>query len=233
MRDCRALSSSGCFETRGARRIVLATNVAETSLTVPGIKYVVDPGFARISRYSSRTKVQRLPIEPISRASADQRKGRCGRVSAGVCVRLYSEEDYLSRPEYTEAGDPPHQSRERHPADEGAAPGGGRGLPLVERPRVADDPRRVRHAPRTGPPSMTAGRSRRSARSWPTCRSTARSGAWSSRRADEGASPRCGSSRRCYRSRIRASGRWTRPTRRTPRTSGSWTCRRRGRSRTS
>jgi ATP-dependent helicase HrpA len=90
------------FETRGARRIVLATNVAETSLTVPGIKYVVDPGFARISRYSSRTKVQRLPIEPISRASADQRKGRCGRVSDGVCVRLYSEEDYLARPEFTE-----------------------------------------------------------------------------------------------------------------------------------
>jgi ATP-dependent helicase HrpA len=91
------------FETRqGGRRIVLATNVAETSLTVPGIKYVVDPGLARISRYSARTKVQRLPIEPISRASADQRKGRCGRVSSGVCVRLYSEEDYLARPQFTE-----------------------------------------------------------------------------------------------------------------------------------
>ncbi|MDE0758024.1 MAG: ATP-dependent RNA helicase HrpA, partial [Pseudomonadales bacterium] len=82
-------------------RIVLATNVAETSLTVPGIRYVIDAGLARISRYSVNSKVQRLPVEPISRASADQRKGRCGRVSAGVCFRLYSEEDFLSRPEFT------------------------------------------------------------------------------------------------------------------------------------
>ncbi|SCD85635.1 ATP-dependent helicase HrpA [Streptomyces sp. SolWspMP-sol7th] len=86
-----------------ARRIVLATNVAETSLTVPGIKYVIDPGTARISRYSSRTKVQRLPIEAISQASANQRKGRCGRTSDGICVRLYSEEDFESRPEFTDA----------------------------------------------------------------------------------------------------------------------------------
>ncbi|MFE2938807.1 ATP-dependent RNA helicase HrpA [Streptomyces sp. NPDC059255] len=85
------------------RRIVLATNVAETSLTVPGIKYVIDPGNARISRYSHRTKVQRLPIEKISQASANQRKGRCGRTSDGVCVRLYSEEDFVSRPEFTDA----------------------------------------------------------------------------------------------------------------------------------
>ncbi|MCC7146371.1 MAG: ATP-dependent RNA helicase HrpA [Phycisphaeraceae bacterium] len=89
------------FEPHGGRRIVLATNVAETSLTVPGIKHVVDVGTARISRYSARAKVQRLPIEAISRASADQRKGRCGRTSAGVCVRLYSEEDYLSREPFT------------------------------------------------------------------------------------------------------------------------------------
>ena len=81
---------------------MLATNVAETSLTVPGIKYVVDPGFARISRYSHRTKVQRLPIEAISQASANQRKGRCGRVSEGICIRLYAEEDFLSRPEFTD-----------------------------------------------------------------------------------------------------------------------------------
>ena len=85
-----------------SRRVVLATNVAETSLTVPGIKYVIDPGTARISRYSQRTKVQRLPIEPISQASANQRKGRCGRTSDGVCIRLYSEEDYDSRPEFTD-----------------------------------------------------------------------------------------------------------------------------------
>ncbi len=81
---------------------MLATNVAETSLTVPGIKYVIDPGTARISRYSNRTKVQRLPIEPISQASANQRKGRCGRTSDGICIRLYSEADYESRPEFTD-----------------------------------------------------------------------------------------------------------------------------------
>ncbi|MFF4573064.1 ATP-dependent RNA helicase HrpA [Streptomyces sp. NPDC001410] len=91
------------FQPHTGRRIVLATNVAETSLTVPGIKYVIDPGFARISRYSHRTKVQRLPIEPISQASANQRKGRCGRTSDGVCIRLYAEDDFLARPEFTDA----------------------------------------------------------------------------------------------------------------------------------
>src|SRR5580704_3955688 len=85
------------FQPHRRSRVVLATNVAETSLTVPGIRYVVDPGTARISRYSQRTKVQRLPIERISRASADQRKGRCGRTSDGICIRLYSEEDFESR----------------------------------------------------------------------------------------------------------------------------------------
>ncbi|MFG2640816.1 ATP-dependent RNA helicase HrpA [Streptomyces sp. NPDC048370] len=91
------------FQAHSGRRIVLATNVAETSLTVPGIKYVIDPGTARISRYSHRTKVQRLPIEPVSQASANQRKGRCGRTSDGICIRLYSEDDFLSRPEFTDA----------------------------------------------------------------------------------------------------------------------------------
>ncbi len=90
------------FAPHTGRRIVLATNVAETSLTVPGIRYVIDPGFARISRYSARTKVQRLPIEPISQASANQRAGRCGRLGPGVCIRLYSEEDFASRPEFTQ-----------------------------------------------------------------------------------------------------------------------------------
>ncbi|WP_420865639.1 helicase-related protein, partial [Streptomyces prasinopilosus] len=85
------------FQPTASRRIVLATNVAETSLTVPGIKYVIDPGFARISRYSHRTKVQRLPIEPVSQASANQRKGRCGRTSDGICIRLYSEDDFVTR----------------------------------------------------------------------------------------------------------------------------------------
>ena len=90
------------FAQHTRRRVVLATNVAETSLTVPGIRYVVDTGVARISRYSLRTKVQRLPIEPISQASANQRAGRCGRVADGIAIRLYSEEDYLSRPEFTD-----------------------------------------------------------------------------------------------------------------------------------
>ena len=86
-----------------ATRLILSTNVAETSLTVPGIKYVVDTGVARISRYSYRSKVQRLPIEAISQASANQRSGRCGRVSEGICIRLYSEEDFNARPEFTDA----------------------------------------------------------------------------------------------------------------------------------
>jgi len=90
------------FSDHPGRRIVLATNVAETSLTVPGIRYVIDPGLARISRYSQRLKVQRLPIEPISRASAAQRAGRCGRVADGICIRLYSEEDFEGRPEFTD-----------------------------------------------------------------------------------------------------------------------------------
>ncbi len=93
---------SRVFTPHAHRRVVLATNVAETSLTVPGIVYVVDPGFARISRYSVRTKVQRLPIETISQASANQRAGRCGRIAPGICVRLYSKEDFESRPQFTE-----------------------------------------------------------------------------------------------------------------------------------
>lgn len=90
------------FTAHTGRRIVIATNVAETSLTVPGIRYVVDAGYARISRYSQRLKIQRLPIEPISQASAAQRAGRCGRLADGICIRLYSEDDLLSRPEYTD-----------------------------------------------------------------------------------------------------------------------------------
>ena len=90
------------FSPGGHRRIVLATNVAETSLTVPGIRYVIDAGFARISRYSARSKIQRLPVERISQASADQRKGRCGRVADGICIRLYEEDDFDARPAFTE-----------------------------------------------------------------------------------------------------------------------------------
>ena len=90
------------FQAHGTRRVVLATNVAETSLTVPGIHYVIDPGFARISRYSHRGKVQRLPVERVSQASANQRQGRCGRVAAGICVRLYTEDNFQARTAYTE-----------------------------------------------------------------------------------------------------------------------------------
>ena len=97
-----AAEQNRVFQPHGRRRIVLATNVAETSLTVPGIRYVIDPGTARISRYSHRSKIQRLPIEKISQASANQRAGRCGRVSAGLCIRLYSEEDFSIRPTFTD-----------------------------------------------------------------------------------------------------------------------------------
>ena len=98
----RTADQQRVWKPHKGRRIVLATNVAETSLTVPGIRYVVDPGTARISRYSARPKVQRLPIEPVSQASADQRKGRCGRVAEGIAIRLYSEEDFEERPRFTE-----------------------------------------------------------------------------------------------------------------------------------
>lgn len=90
------------FAPHRGRRIVLSTNVAETSLTVPGIRYVIDPGLVRISRYSYRSKIQRLPVEPISQASANQRKGRCGRVAEGLCIRLYDEQDFDNRPEFTD-----------------------------------------------------------------------------------------------------------------------------------
>jgi ATP-dependent helicase HrpA len=97
-----AAEQNRVFQSHRGRRIVLATNVAETSLTVPGIRYVIDTGLARISRYTARSKIQRLPIEPISRASAQQRAGRCGRTSPGVCIRLYSEAEFLERPEFTD-----------------------------------------------------------------------------------------------------------------------------------
>ncbi len=97
-----ATEQNRVFQPHGRPRIVLATNVAETSLTVPGIRYVIDPGTARISRYSPRSRIQRLPVENISQASANQRAGRCGRISAGVCIRLYAEEDFKSRPLFTD-----------------------------------------------------------------------------------------------------------------------------------
>ncbi len=97
-----ASSQQAIFKTGQGRRIILSTNIAETSLTVPGIRYVIDSGLARLSRYSHRSKVLRLPIEPVSRASANQRAGRCGRLGPGICIRLYSEADFMARPEFTE-----------------------------------------------------------------------------------------------------------------------------------
>ena len=95
-----AAEQNKVFHTGKSRRIILSTNVAETSLTVPGIKYVIDSGLARVNRYNYRNKVQRLPIEKISQANANQRKGRCGRMSDGICIRLYSEADFDARPVY-------------------------------------------------------------------------------------------------------------------------------------
>ena len=142
---CRPPSSTACSSRRRSsqiRRVVLATNVAETSLTVPGIRYVIDPGTARISRYSLRTKVQRLPIEAISQASANQRKGRCGRVADGICIRLYSQEDFESRPEFTDPEIQRTNLASRHPAD-GRRPPRRRAQVPVRRPaRPARDHRR-------------------------------------------------------------------------------------------
>src|SRR6185503_17790892 len=90
------------FSSSPRRKVVIATNIAETSLTIPGIRFVIDAGLARLSRYNPRTRTRRLPIEPVSQSSADQRKGRAGRVEAGVCIRLYSEEDFNERPPFTQ-----------------------------------------------------------------------------------------------------------------------------------
>ena len=131
------------------RRIVLATNVAETSLTVPGVRYVVDAGTARISRYSRRLKVQRLPIEPVSQASANQRAGRCGRVAPGICIRLFSEEDFDVAPRVHRPGDPAHEPRLGHPPDDGDRARRRRPVPVRRAARPPLDRRRLRTARRT------------------------------------------------------------------------------------
>ncbi len=136
-------SRRGFSSPTAARRIVLATNVAETSLTVPGIHYVIDPGFARISRYSHRSKVQRLPVERVSRASANQRKGRCGRVAAGVCIRLYTRGQFRVPRRVHRAGDPAHQPGGGHPADEAAGLRGDRGFPVPRSAGCQADLRRL------------------------------------------------------------------------------------------
>ena len=138
------------FHPSGMRRVVLATNVAETSLTVPGIKYVIDSGFARVNRYSYRNKVEMLQVEKISQASANQRAGRCGRVMSGVCIRLYSEEDYVGRPPFSRSGDPALVAGIGHPAHESAEAGRSGGLPLCGGTLVPCYRRRLCVAGRTG-----------------------------------------------------------------------------------
>ena len=173
------------FQPHTGRRVVLATNVAETSLTVPGIKYVIDPGTARISRYSHRLKVQRLPIEPVSQASANQRKGRCGRTSDGICIRLYTEEDFDGRPEFTD----PEILRTNLASVilQMTALGLGDigGVPVHRPAGPAQRQRRRRSCWRssarwTGADGRASG-SPRSAGSWPSCRSTRGWPGWSSR----------------------------------------------------
>ena len=169
-RGCRPPSSSACSSRTGGRRVVLATNVAETSLTVPGIRYVVDPGTARISRYSARLKVQRLPIEPISQASADQRKGRCGRTSDGVCDPPLLRGGLRGAPALHRPGDPAHQPRRGDPADGGARARRHRGLPVPGPARPPPGPRRRRGCCRSSARSTTA---RRLTRAGPPARAAA------------------------------------------------------------
>jgi ATP-dependent helicase HrpA len=136
------------FKSGGARRIVLATNVAETSLTVPGIRYVVDTGVARVKRYSYRNKVEQLQVEPISQAAANQRAGRCGRVAEGICIRLYDEADFIKRPRFTDPGDPALVAGGGDPAHEVARPGRRARVPVRRAAAGAGDRRRLRPAGR-------------------------------------------------------------------------------------
>ena len=127
------------FKTGGLRRVVLATNVAETSLTVPNIGYVIDCGLARVNRYSIRQKVEQLHIEKISRAAANQRAGRCGRVMSGVCMRLYEEEDFLQRAGIYRPGNLPRVAGDRDPAHERTRSGGGERVPVYRAAHAAHD----------------------------------------------------------------------------------------------
>ena len=116
---CPPREQERIFSPGPRRRVIVATNIAETSLTLPRIRYVIDAGLARMSRYNPRTRTQRLPVEPISQSSAKQRAGRAGRVAEGVCIRLYEEEDFAEAPALHPAGNPARQPRRGHPAHEG------------------------------------------------------------------------------------------------------------------
>ena len=189
------------------RRVVLATNVAETSLTVPGIRYVVDTGLARVSRYSRRLKVQRLPIEKVSQASANQRAGRCGRVADGICIRLYAEDDFDARPQFTD----PEILRTNLASvilqmialDLGDLAA----FPFVDKPDTARRRRRPRAAQRARRAGARPDPHRRRPRARRRCPSTPGWAACSSRRTGPAACARCWSSPRRCRCRTRASGR--------------------------
>ena len=159
------------FTPPNARRIVLATNVAETSLTVPGIRYVVDTGLARVKRYSYRNKVEQLQVEPIAQAAANQRAGRCGRVADGVCIRLYDEEDFPQRPRFTDPEILRSSLAGGHPAHEVAAPARCRDLPVHRAAAGPRDRRRLPAAAANWARSTTPTSSRRSAASSRSCRS--------------------------------------------------------------
>ncbi len=170
------------------RRVVLATNVAETSLTVPGIRYVVDTGLARVKRYSYRNKVEQLQVEPISQASANQRAGRCGRVADGICIRLYAEDDFLQAAALHRSGDPALVARQRDPADEVAGARRRGPVPVRRAARrkrhrrrhaAAGRAQRGRRAQRAHRRSAGSSRSCRSIRAWRACCSQhATSSAW-------------------------------------------------------
>ncbi len=183
------------FQPHRGRRIVLATNVAETSLTVPGIRGVIDTGTARISRYNRRTKVQRLPIEAISQASANQRAGRCGRIGPGVCIRLYAEDDFATRPAFTE----PEILRTNLASVilqmAALRLGDVAAFPFIEPPdrppSATVRPARGTRRAASDEPTAASGGSPASAGTWPACPSTRAWVAWCSRRSSSAGCARC------------------------------------------
>ena len=185
-RACRTPSRTASSGPGGAQRVVLATNVAETSLTVPRIRYVVDTGLARVKRYSYRNKVEMLQVENISQAAAKQRSGRCGRVADGICVRLYSEEDFNARPAFTDPGGAALLARGGDPARAEPEPGQGRGFPVPRSAEPARDRGRLRAAARAGRGGRRKCAHRHSGASSRACRSIRASAACWSRRATEG-----------------------------------------------
>ena len=159
------------FAGHTRRRVVLATNVAETSLTIPGVRFVIDAGLARVSRYSPRAKFQRLPIEPVSQASADQRRGRCGREGEGICIRLYAEDDYARAAALHRTGTAADQPGQPHPADGGARASAARRTFRSSTRRTRGCSTTATACCRNSAPSTATGASRGSGARWPRCRS--------------------------------------------------------------